>query len=218
MAVDLRLYAIVDPEVSGGHDLIDLSRALAVGGVTLVQLRDKLSDTRVMVERARAIKAALGAVPLLINDRVDVALAVGAHGVHIGWDDMAPADARRLLGPEAIIGLSINSPQRADASALDLIDYAGIGGVYGTTSKATRNAPSGLAGLARVIAALHRRKPGFPTCGIAGINATNAAAVIEAGADGVSVISALSLAPDPRAAAQQLRRVVDGALAKRARR
>jgi thiamine-phosphate pyrophosphorylase len=217
MRVDLRLYAIVDPEVAGGHDLVDLCRALVAGGVTLVQLRDKRSDTRVIVERARAIKPVLGRVPLLINDRVDVALAIGADGVHIGWDDMAPADARRLLGPDAIIGLTINSPQRADATSLDLIDYAGIGGVYGTTSKTTQNAPIGLAGMARVIKALHRRKPDFPTCGIAGINAGNAAAVIEAGADGVSVISALSLVPDPKAAAQELRRVVDAGLAKRDR-
>jgi thiamine-phosphate pyrophosphorylase len=215
MRVDLRCYAIVDPEVSGGHELPELCRMLAAGGATLVQLRDKLSDTRVMVERARAIKAALGKVPLLINDRLDVALAVAADGVHIGWDDMAPADARALLGPEPIIGVTINSPQRADATALEPIDYAGIGGVYGTTSKSTKNAPIGLAGMARVIEALHRRKPGFLTCGIAGINAGNAAPVIEAGADGVSVISALSLAKDPRAATQELLRVVDAALAKR---
>jgi thiamine-phosphate pyrophosphorylase len=218
MNVDLRVYAIVDPEISGGHDLAELSRKIAAGGATLVQLRDKLSDTRVMVERARAVKAALGTVPLLINDRVDVALASGADGVHIGWDDMAPADARRLLGPDAIIGLTINSPQRADATSLDLIDYAGIGGVYGTTSKATKNQPIGTAGLARVIEALHRRQANFPTCGIAGINARNAAPVIEAGADGVSVISALSLAADPQAATRELRAVVDEALAKRSKR
>ena len=216
MRTDLRAYAIVDPEVSGGHDLVELCRKLAAGGVTLVQLRDKLTDTRPMIERARAIKTALGRVPLVINDRVDVALAIGCEGVHIGWDDMAPADARRLLGPEAIIGLTINSPQRADATDLDLIDYAGIGGVYGTTSKQTKNSPIGNAGMARVIEALHRRRPGFPTCGIAGINVGNAGPVIEAGADGVSVISALSLAKDPRAAAVEILRVVDAALAKRA--
>lgn len=215
--LDLRVYAIVDPEVSGGHDLADLSRQLAAGGVTLVQLRDKLSDTKVMVERARAVKAALGKVPLLINDRVDVALACGADGVHIGWDDMSPAGARRLLGPDAIIGLTINSPQRADATDLDLIDYAGIGGVYGTTSKSTKNKPIGIEGMAQVIEALRRRKPGFQTCGIAGINAGNAAPVIEAGADGVSVISALSLAPDPEKEARELLGVVDAALAKRAK-
>jgi thiamine-phosphate pyrophosphorylase len=216
MRVDLRCYAIVDPEVSGGHDLVNLCGMLAAGGVTLVQLRDKRSDTRVMVERARAIKKALGRVPLVINDRVDVALAIGCDGVHIGWDDMAPEDARRLLGPDAIIGLTINSPSRADATDLGLIDYAGIGGVYGTTSKITRSSPIGIAGMTKVIEALHRRKPGFPTCGIAGINAANAAPVIEAGADGVSVISALSLAPNPSMAAEGILRVVDAALAKRA--
>jgi thiamine-phosphate pyrophosphorylase len=216
MRCDLRCYAIVDPEVAGGHELPDLCRMLAAGGVTLVQLRDKLSDTRAMIERARACKAALGAVPLVINDRVDVALAIGCDGVHIGWDDMAPADARRLLGANAIIGLTINSAARADATELDLIDYAGIGGIYGTTSKVTGNSPIGLAGMTRVIEALHRRKPGFLTCGIAGINASNAAPVIEAGADGVSVISALSMAPDPRAATADLLRAVDTALAKRA--
>jgi thiamine-phosphate pyrophosphorylase len=217
MRVDLRCYAIVDPEVAGGHELPDLCRMLAAGGTTLVQLRDKLSDTRVMVERARACKAALGKVPLLINDRVDVALAIGCEGVHIGWDDMAPADARRLLGPNAIIGLTINSPQRADATDLSLVDYAGIGGVYGTTSKQTKNSPIGIAGMAKVIEALHRRKSGFLTCGIAGIYAANAAPVIEAGADGVSVISALSMAKDPKAATAELLRVVDAALSKRSK-
>ena len=216
MRVDLRCYAIVDPEVAGGYDLVDLCRMLAAGGVTLVQLRDKLGDTKPMVERARAIKAALDPVPLLINDRVDVSLAVGCAGVHNGWDDMAPEDAR-LLGPDAIIGLTINSPVRADATRLDLIDYAGIGGVYGTTSKVTKNSPIGLTGMAKVIEALHRRKSGFPTCGIAGINAANAAPVIKAGADGVSVISALSLAKDPRAATAELLHVVDAALAERAK-
>jgi thiamine-phosphate pyrophosphorylase len=218
MRCDLRCYAIVDPEVSGGHELPDLCRMLAAGGVTLVQLRDKLSETRAMIERARACKAALGSVPLVINDRVDVALAIGCDGVHIGWDDMAPADARRLLGRDAIIGLTINSAARADATDLDLIDYAGIGGIYGTTSKVTKNNPIGNAGMARVIEALHRRKPGLLTCGIAGINTGNAAPLIEAGADGVSVISALSTAADPRTAAADLLRVVDAALAKRASR
>jgi thiamine-phosphate pyrophosphorylase len=168
-----------------------------------------------MIDRARAIQAVLGRVPLLINDRVDVALAVGCAGVHIGWDDMAPEDARRLLGHDAIIGLTINSAVRADATHLDLVDYAGIGGVYGTTSKLTKELPIGIVGMERVIEALHRRQPGFPTCGIAGINASNAAPVIEAGADGVSVISALSLAKDPRAAAAELLAAVDAALATR---
>lgn len=215
MRLDLRVYAIVDPQVSGGHDLVELSRMLVAGGVTLVQLRDKLSETRAMIERARAIKAVLGSVPLLINDRVDVALAIGADGVHIGQEDMKAEDARRLLPPGAIIGLTINSVALADAAPLELIDYAGVGGVYGTTSKSQKRQPIGPAGLTAIADALRRRQPGFPVCGIAGINADNAAAVIEAGANGVSVISALSVTPDPAAAARQLRGVVDHALARR---
>ena len=217
MRVDLRLYAIVDPQVSGGHDLVELSRQIAAGGATLVQLRDKLSETRVMIERARAIKAALGAVPLLINDRVDVALAVGAAGVHIGQEDMSAEDARRLLPPDAIVGLTINSVALAEAAPMELIDYAGVGGVYGTTSKTQKRQPIGLAGLREICEALRRRQPGFAICGIAGITDSTAAAVVGAGADGVSVISALSGVSDPQAAARNLRAVVDRALAERPR-
>jgi thiamine-phosphate pyrophosphorylase len=218
MTVDLRLNAIVDPERSGGHDLADLARLCAQGGATLVQLRDKISETRAMVTRARAIKKALAPfnVPLVINDRVDVALAAGAEGVHVGQDDMAVEDARKLLGRDAIIGLSIKTVAEADAAPVDLIDYVGSGGVYVTGSKQQKNAPIGPEGLARVIAALHARSP-KPVCGIAGIDAGNAAAVIGAGADGVAVISALSLAPDPAAAARALRAIVDATLAKRSR-
>jgi thiamine-phosphate pyrophosphorylase len=220
MPVDLRLYAIIDPEHSGGHALPELARMLAAGGATLVQLRDKRSETRTMVESARAIKAALAPfhVPLLINDRVDVALAVEAEGAHVGQTDMAPEDARRLLGPNAIIGLSINSVERAGAAPIEILNYVGIGGVYGTTSKDQKKPPIGVDGLGRIVEVFKRRQPDFPTCAIAGITAANAAATIAAGADGVSVISALSRAPDPTEAARELRAVVDDALAERLRR
>lgn len=215
--LDLRLNAIVDPEHAGGRSLADLARCVAAGGATLVQLRDKKSGTRLMVEAARAIKAALEpyAVPLVVNDRVDVALAAHADGVHVGADDMAPEDARALLGPAAIIGLSIESVEAAAAAPVGVIDYAGVGGVYATPSKVQNNPPFGPEGLARVAAALRRRAAGLPIVGIAGINASNAAAVIAAGADGVAVISALSLDADPTAAARALREIVDGMLAKR---
>jgi thiamine-phosphate pyrophosphorylase len=215
--LDLRLNAIVDPERAGGHDLVALARLLAEGGATLVQLRDKMSDTRRMIEKARAIKAALAPlnVPFVVNDRVDVALAARADGVHVGPDDMAPADARVLLGPEAIIGVSIKNTAAAEAAPVGVFDYAGVGGVYGTLSKQQDNPPIGPEGLARIAAVLRRRAPNVPVVGIAGIDAGNAAVVIAAGADGVAVISALSLAPDPAAAARALRAVVDGMLAKR---
>jgi thiamine-phosphate pyrophosphorylase len=221
LKVDLRLNAIVDPERAGGRDLAELARLCAEGGATLVQLRDKLSETRAMVESARAIKKALAplSVPFVVNDRVDVALAVGADGVHLGQDDMAVADARRLLGAAAIVGLSVKNVSEAQAAPVELIDYVGSGGVYATLSKQQKNAPIGPEGLKRIIAVLRERarpqNKELPVCGIAGIDANNAAAVIAAGADGVAVISALSLNPDPAAAARGLRQVVDAMLAKR---
>jgi thiamine-phosphate pyrophosphorylase len=221
MKVDLRLNAIVDPERAGGRDLAELARQCAQGGATLIQLRDKVSETRAMVEEAKAIKNALAAfsVPFVVNDRVDVALAAGADGVHLGPDDMEVADARRLLGLNAIIGLSIKNVSEAAAAPIGLVDYVGSGGVYVTLSKQQKNPPIGPEGLARIIAVLrdraHRQNKELPVCGIAGIDASNAGAVIGAGADGVAVISALSLAPDPRSAARGLREVVDAMLAKR---
>jgi thiamine-phosphate pyrophosphorylase len=212
--LDLRLYAIVDPQHTGGHGLIDLARAVAAGGATLVQLRDKAHDTGRMVAEARALKAALApfGVPLIVNDRVDVALAAGADGVHVGQEDMAAEDARRLLGPGRFIGLSVRTPEQAAAAPLALIDYVGIGGVYSTVSKVSGKSPIGLDGLREVVKVLHGRVGNFPSCGIAGITAANAAPVIAAGAGGVSVISALSHRPDPQAAARELRAVIDAAL------
>lgn len=215
MHVDLRLYAIVDPEHAGGHALPGLARRLAEGGATLVQLRDKRSETREMVERARAIKAALkpSGVPFLVNDRVDVALASEADGVHLGQQDMEVSDARRLLGPEAIIGWSVKTMPEARAAPLQHLTYVAIGAVFPTTSKdnPTHIGPQGFHRLASEIRA---RVPGFPIGAIAGINEANAAEVIAAGADGICAISALSVA-DPAAAAKKLRGIVDGALAKR---
>jgi thiamine-phosphate pyrophosphorylase len=219
MTIDLRLYALLDPEHAGGRDLAELARLVALGGASLVQLRDKRGTTRRMVERARAIKAELVpfGIPLLINDRIDVALAADADGVHVGQDDMAAQDARRLLGRDAVIGLSIKTPAEADAAPLELLDYAGIGGVFATASKDNPGPPIGPDGFARIAARIRRRTAKFPLCAIAGIDAGNAGAAIAAGADGVAVISALSLAEDPQASARVLRSTVDHALAQRTR-
>ena len=218
MAVDLRLYALADPAVAGGRSLADLASRIAASA-TLVQLRDKHGSTKAMMAEARALIGVLAPldIPLLINDRVDVALAAEADGVHIGQDDMSPADARLLLGKTAIIGLSIKTVEQARAAPLDLLDYVAIGGVYGTSSKDNTSMPIGLGGLREIVQAVRARSAKFPICAIAGINESNAAEVIDAGADGVAVISALSLAPDPGLAARALRNVVDVALAKRGR-
>jgi len=216
---DLRLYAIVDPERAGGNPLPELAWLIAAGGATLVQLRDKHGDTRAMVEVARAIKANLEPmrVPLLINDRVDVALAAGADGVHLGQEDTAIADARRLLPADAIIGLSVKTAAQAEAAPIDLLDYAAIGGVFATSSKDNPDPPIGVEGLRHIARVFRRRCPDLPLCAIAGIDETNARSIIAAGVDGVAVISALSLAASPADAARELRGIVDAALAGRVR-
>jgi len=215
--LDLRLYALVDPERANGRPLDDLAREVVAGGATLVQLRDKQASTRRLVQEARTIKEALRAsgVPLLINDRVDVALAAAADGVHIGQDDMAVADARRLLGRQAIIGLSIKTMAQAQDAPLDLLDYVAIGGVFATASKDNPDPPIGAQGLRALAATVRARAPELPIAAIAGIDRSNAGDVIAAGADGVAVISALSMTPDPAAAARDVRAIIDRALASR---
>jgi thiamine-phosphate pyrophosphorylase len=219
MTTDLRLYALVDPARAGGRKLADLARLVALGGATLVQLRDKLGATRAMVETARTIKRTLAplGVPLLINDRVDVALAANADGVHLGQDDMTIEDARMLLGPNAIIGQSIKTIEQAARAPIEHLDYVCIGGVYATLSKDNPDPPIGLAGLQTIHAVLRARHAELAIGAIAGIDASNAGAAVAAGADGIAVISALSLADDPRAAARELRTIVDAALAARPR-
>ena len=217
MRVDLRLYALIDPQRANGRDLAELARLVVEGGTTLVQLRDKTGSTRQLIEEARAIRAALTGtgVPFLVNDRVDVALAAKANGVHVGWDDVAPADARLLLGGRAIIGMSIKTLQQAQDAPLEHLDYVCIGGVYETMSKDNPDPPIGADGLRAIAAVIRKRAPQMPVGAIAGIDGSNAANTIAAGADGVAVISALSVAPDPKAAAQSLRKVIDAARTKR---
>lgn len=214
--VDLRLYGLVDPERANGRDLAALARAMAEGGCTLLQYRDKLADTRSMVARARAILAALAGtgVPLLVNDRVDVALAAGAQGVHVGQEDMQAEDARALLGPRAIVGLTVKNEGHANGLANLPVDYACIGGVFATTSKDNKDAPVGLDGLAHILAKA-RAAALIPVGAIAGIDLSNAARIVGAGADGVAIMSAITMQDDPRDAARKLRHVVDAALVAR---
>lgn len=214
MPLDMRLYALIDPEHSGGHDVVELARQVVQGGATIVQLRDKRSTTRAMVERAGRIKAVLAPLqlPFVVNDRVDVALASGADGVHLGKDDMSAQNARTLLGSEAVIGLTIKTAEEADAAPLDLVNYVGVGGVFATASKETPAPPIGLAGLMRIAGVVRRRAPKLPVCAIAGITIGNASQAIAAGADGVAVISALSLERNPQAAACSMRSVIEAAL------
>jgi len=167
----------------------------------VVQLREKRLGFRAMVELGLALKALLApfGVPLLINDRVDVALAVGADGAHLGQSDMPAALARQLLGPGAIIGLSLERlDQLAEAEGQD-VDYYGVSPVFPTGTKTDLGAAWGLDGLRALRAATSR-----PLVAIGGIGADNAEAVIRAGADGLAVVSAICAAPDPESASAAL--------------
>jgi thiamine-phosphate pyrophosphorylase len=217
MKLDLSLYVLADPAVARGKPLDALSAAAVKGGATLVQLRDKLGATRRLIDEALAIKHALrgSGVPLIVNDRADVVLAASADGIHVGRDDIDPATARRLLGPRAIIGVSIKNESDIAALPIGAVDYAVIGGVFATASKDNPDPPIGLEGLRRLCELLRARAPELPVGAIAGINEENAAAVIRAGAEGIAVISAVIAAADAAAAARRLRALVDGARSKK---
>ncbi|TXN64404.1 thiamine phosphate synthase [Methylobacterium sp. WL6] len=218
--VDLRLYGLLDVGVCGddGPRLADMAAAAVAGGCTLFQYREKdIADARAALARIRAIHAALaGRAPLLVNDRVDLALAAGCEGVHLGQSDLHPADARRLLGDRAIVGLTLKTGAQADELYRLPVDYACIGGVFATTSKDNPDPPVGLDGFARIaFRARLARGTAVPVGAIAGIDVSNAAAVIAAGADGIAVISALFGAETIEGRARDLRARVDAALAER---
>ena len=213
MKVDLRLNAIVDPERSGGRDLAELARLCAQGGATLVQLRDKHSETRAMVETARAIKKALAPfnVPPSSSTTASMSRSPPAPTACISgrttWRSRMRGGFSARRDHRSVDQVASQRPRPRRST---LIDYVGSGGVYVTLSKQQKKPPIGPQGLARIIELLQARATQqMPVCGIAGIDASNAAEVIDAGADGVAVISALSLAPDPAAAAQTLRGIVD---------
>lgn len=200
---DLALYLVTDPRLGGDRSVAGIVREAVAGGVTMVQLRDPDASTRALIETGRALAEALAGknVPLIVNDRVDVALAIGAAGVHLGASDMDAAIARRLLGPERIIGLSVGTPAEFahEREHLDCVDYLGVGPVYATGTKADAGAAIGPEGLAAVASTTK-----LPIVAIGGIDADNAAACIRAGADGVAVVSAIIAAADPRRAAERL--------------
>lgn len=215
--LDYRLNAIVDGRLADKGDLAAMAGLAARNGATLIQYRDKQADTRTMIERATAILAALTdtGVKLVINDRVDVALAAKAHGVHLGRDDMDALTARSLLGSDAIIGLTVKNEADADAAIAAPIDYACIGGVFETLSKVNPDRPIGLDGLFTLRNRIREVRPDLPVGAIAGIDLARVPSVIAAGADGVAAISVIFGTPDIAKATSDLRGAVDAALAER---
>jgi len=200
---DWGVYLVTDRAQSNGRPLLDVVTAALRGGVGAVQLRERGLGTRALLELAIALRQATRAAgaALLINDRIDVALACDADGVHLPGHSFAVADARALLGPRRLIGVSTHHPDEVAAAAAAGADFAVFGPIFATPSKATYGAPQGLDALARA-----RRAAALPLFAIGGVDADTAAAVRDAGADGVAVIRAVLAAPDPAAAARALRR------------
>jgi thiamine-phosphate pyrophosphorylase len=208
---DWRVYVITDARHARGRSHQEIAEAAIRGGATAVQLRMKEEPARLVLDVARAIVPLCRAagVAFIVNDRLDVAMLAGADGVHVGQDDLPPADARTLMGPQALIGVSAATVEEAIAAERAGADYLGVGAVYGTATKSDAGAPIGLGRVTEI-----RRAVRLPLVGIGGICAENAAAVIRAGAFGVAVITAVALADDMAGAVRQLREAVDGASAR----
>ena len=201
----LDLYLVTDRAMCAGLGIERVVGEAVAGGVTTVQLRDDETPTGDLVELARRLAVLLAptGVPLIVNNRLDVAVAAGAAGLHVGQSDAPPGAARARLGPGAIIGLSITDPVQVAAVPTGIVDYLGVGPVFATATKADAAPPMGLEGLAAV-----RPLTALPIVAIGGIAAGNAAAAIAAGAQGVAVVSAVCAAPEPRRAAGVLAAIV----------
>lgn len=202
----LRLYLVTDQALTRGRALEEVVAAAVQGGVTCVQLREKQLGTVDFLAQARALKALLTPrnIALVINDRIDVALACDAEGVHLGQSDMPVEDARRLLPPEVFIGWSVETMDDVARSAALPVDYLGVSPIFATSTKTDTQAPWGLHGLQQVRAATT-----LPLVAIGGLHAGNAVDVLRAGADGLALVSALCSANDPQAAAATLRALCD---------
>ena len=198
MKAALRLYLVADRGFPSRVPFLEAIDAAVQGGVTLVQIRDKGADARAFLREAIAVRELLKGrnVKLIVNDRIDVALAAGADGVHLGQSDLPPSLARKMLGPRAIIGLSIGNGAQLDDRECDAAHYLGVGPVLATSTKSDAAPPIGLDGLKAICATAK-----IP---VGGIDAKNAAAVMATGVDGVCVVSAILGTADPRAAAAAL--------------
>ncbi|MGZ3579648.1 MAG: thiamine phosphate synthase [Syntrophales bacterium] len=206
------LYLVTDRGLCGKRSLEDVAYHALLGGAACIQLREKDVPTRFFVEEARTLKALTAGfrVPLIINDRIDVALASGADGVHIGQDDMPYAEARRLMGPKAIIGLSVETwNEVVEAEAID-VNYLGVSPVFKTPTKSDTKGNWGLEGLARIKAYSRHL-----LVAIGGLNASNAEDAVMAGADCIAVVSAICAASDPLRAAREINEIIQAAFKKR---
>ncbi len=199
--MDLSFYVITleVPDLKRSH--LEVAKAAIEGGATVIQFREKNKTSCELIEMAREVHkiTQTANIPLIINDRLDVAQAIGAEGVHLGQKDMPVKVARRILGPDCIIGMSCGNIEEALEAVCDGVTYIGVGPVFPTSTKEDAREPIGIEGLIKV-----RKRVSIPVVAIGGISIENIESVIEAGADGVAVISAVAFSSDMKAASCSL--------------
>lgn len=203
---DLSLYLVLDPELCATTGMVETARQAVSGGATMVQLRDKKASTARLVDTGRALKAALSGSKalLIINDDVEAAIAISADGLHIGQDDGDPVELRRRVGPQMLLGVSVETQALAAAIDPHIIDYAGVGPVFATPTKPNHKPPIGWDGLATLVAAAP-----VPCVAIGGLKRDHVASVLAAGAQGLAVVSAICGQTDPRAAAAHIAAAIE---------
>ncbi len=203
--IDYSLYLVTDQRLCLGRNLVDVVMEAVAGGVNIVQIREKDSDTRDFFQLAKSIKKALSnsSVPLIINDRVDVALACQADGVHVGQSDLPCSVVREMIGPDKILGVSINTCEQLREALQSDVDYLSLSPVFPTPTKADTTEPFGIEGLARA-----RQMTDRPLITIGGINKSNLREIISTGMDGIAVVSAICSAPSPETAARELAGII----------
>lgn len=199
---DLSVYLVLDRERCPAHSMVETACRAVTGGASMVQLRDKIGTTADLIAVGRQLKAALAkhAVPLVVNDNLEAALAIDANGIHVGQDDISPPEARGRLGAEKIVGLSVEAADAMTEVDPSVVDYVGIGPVFATTTKPDHKPPIGLDGL-RTLVALSP----VPAVAIGGLKLKHAAAVLQSGAQGMAVISAICGQLDPEAATRGIK-------------
>lgn len=205
---DLSVYVITDTRLSRERSIADIVVAAIAGGATCIQLREKDLSTRELYDKAKILRELTQrqGITFIVNDRLDIALAVEADGVHLGQDDLPASTGRRILPPQMILGITARNLPQALQFERDGASYLGVGAVYGTETKDNTGTPIGLHGLAEIARGVR-----IPVVGIGGINAQRAGEVIRAGASGVAVVSAIVAAADVAAATQEIARAVNDA-------
>lgn len=204
--VNYALMYVTDDSIADNSAFFHTLEAALKGGATIIQLREKNRDTKTFYKRALKAKqlCAKYQIPLIINDRLDIALAIDADGIHLGQTDMPAEIARKLIGPQKIIGLSVSNTTQVNVAKNLPIDYIGISPIFATNSKVDHlDSPVGIEGLKKI-----RKDFSKPITCIGGINSTNTAEIIENGSDGIAVISAISKATDPEKATKQLKDLI----------